>query len=130
MPTRHILIVDDEEHVCEVTKLLVEVAGHQATTVTDGHAALRKLATQHFDALITDMLMPEMDGVELLNELRRRRSPLRFIAMSGGGHIPKESYLKIAHMSGAHALLAKPFNREQLERALAEAFGEKAASKV
>jgi CheY-like chemotaxis protein len=130
MPTRNILIVDDEEHVCAVTKLLVEVAGHQAVTVMDGHAALRELAARPYDAVIIDMLMPEMDGVELLNELRHQHPPLRFIAMSGGGHIPKESYLQIAHMSGAHALLPKPFNREQLERALSQAFGENKTLKV
>lgn len=129
MQSRHILIVDDEEHVCEVTKLLVEVAGHQGTWVPDAPTALRELAARPYDAVIIDMLMPGMDGVELLNELRRRHSPLRFIAMSGGGHIPKESYLQIAHMSGAHALLPKPFNREQLERVLAEAFGEDKAPK-
>ena len=127
MPARRILIVDDEESVCEVTKLLVEMTGNIAVCVNDGAAALREMAAQSYDAVIVDMLMPEMDGVELIHEVRRRVSPPRLIAMSGGGHIPKESYLQIAHMSGADALLPKPFNREQVERALAEAFGESAA---
>lgn len=130
MQSRNILIVDDEAHVCEVTKLLVELAGHQGMWVLDGPTALRELAARPYDAVIIDMLMPGMDGVELLNELRHRHSSLRLIAMSGGGRIPKESYLQIAHMSGAHALLAKPFNREQLEQVLAEAFCETTASKV
>jgi CheY-like chemotaxis protein len=127
MPARRILIVDDEHSVCEVTKLLVEMGGHTAVCVTDAPAALREMAAQPCDAIIIDMLMPEMDGVELINEVRRLRAPPRIIAMSGGGHIPKESYLQIAHMAGAHALLPKPFNREQVERVLAEAFGESVA---
>lgn len=130
MPTHHILIVDDEEHVCAVTRLLVEVAGHKAATAMDGHTALRELAARSYDAVIIDMLMPEMDGVELLNEVRHRHPALVLIAMSGGGQIPKESYLQIARMSGAHALLPKPFSREQLERALTQAFGEKNTVKI
>ncbi len=118
---RRILIVDDEESICEVTKLLVEMAGHTAVCVHDGQSALRELDAGGYEVMIVDMLMPEMDGVELINALRRRSFPVRLIAMSGGGHIPKESYLKIAQMSGAHALLPKPFTRDQLVRALEEA---------
>jgi CheY-like chemotaxis protein len=130
MPARNILIAEDEERVCAATKLLVEVAGHQAMAVMDRHAALRELAARPCDAVIIDMLMPEMDGVEWLNELRHQHTLLRISAISGDGHIPKESYLQIAHMSDAHALLPRPFNREQLERALSQAFGENKTLKV
>lgn len=120
---RHILVVDDEENVRDVTKLLLEMSGHQVTCVEDGQSALRELAENAYDVLIADMLMPDMDGVELLSELKHWDTGVRIIAMSGGGHAPKESYLKIAQMAGAHVLLPKPFNREQLDRAVAEAVG-------
>jgi CheY-like chemotaxis protein len=126
MPPSRILVVDDEENVRDVTRLLLEMSGHAVVCVEDGHGALREIIAHPFDVVITDMLMPEMDGVELVNELKRRHSPLRIIAMSGGGHVPKESYLQIAHLSGAHAVLPKPFNREQLEQALRTALGEPA----
>jgi DNA-binding NtrC family response regulator len=127
MPSHQVLVVDDEAEVRNVTKLLLEMCGHTAISVNDGRAALRALAAGTFDCLLTDMLMPEMDGVELLNELRRRRSPLRIIAMSGGGHVPKESYLQMAKHCGAHVLLPKPFNHTELDAAVRQAFGETAA---
>jgi CheY-like chemotaxis protein len=126
MPPSRILVVDDEENVRDVTRLLLEMSGHTVVCVEDGHGALREISAHPYDVVITDMLMPEMDGVELVNELKRRHSPLRIIAMSGGGHVPKESYLQIAHLSGAHAVLPKPFNRDQLEQALRTALGEPA----
>lgn len=120
---RRILVVDDEDDVRDVTKLLLEMSGHQVTCVPDGQSALRELAENSYDVLIADMLMPDMDGVELLSELKHWDTGVRIVAMSGGGHAPKESYLKIAQMAGANALLPKPFNREQLERAVTEALG-------
>ncbi|MBP6506079.1 MAG: response regulator [Opitutaceae bacterium] len=124
MPARHILVVDDEQNVRDITKLLLEMSGHTVGCAEDGQEALRELAENTYDGVIADMLMPGMDGVELLNELKNWDVPLRVVAMSGGGHAPKESYLKIAQLAGAHALLPKPFNREQLDRAVAEAFRE------
>ncbi|MBK8857689.1 MAG: response regulator [Opitutaceae bacterium] len=124
MPSHHILVVDDEAEVRNVTKLLLEMSGYTAVCVNDGRAALRALPAGKFDCVLTDMLMPEMDGVELLNELRRRHTSLRIVAMSGGGQAPKESYLQMAKHCGAHILLPKPFNREQLDIAIKQAFGE------
>ena len=126
MPSHHILVVDDEAEVRNVTKLLLEMCGHTAVCVADGRAALRALPAGKFDGILTDMLMPEMDGVELLNELRKKKTTLRIVAMSGGGQAPKESYLQMAKHCGAHVLLPKPFNREQLDAAIKQAFGEDA----
>lgn len=118
MPAARILIIDDEQDIRDVARILLEGCGYAVTCAEDGHAALRALDHQSFDVVITDMLMPEMDGVELINELRRRNPAQSIVAMSGGGHAPRESYLQIARLCGAQALLAKPFNREQLIRAV------------
>jgi len=67
-----------------------------------------------FDLVITDMLMPERDGLELIEELRRRYSHVRIIAISGGGRIAPEEYLQIAKGLGANGVLGKPFFPKQL----------------
>ncbi|MBW7893482.1 MAG: response regulator [Opitutaceae bacterium] len=118
MANERILVVDDEEDIRDITRLLLENAGHGVMAVGDGASALVALGEQAFDLVIIDMLMPEMDGVELINELHRRYPEQKILAMSGGGHAPKESYLQIARMCGVQALLAKPFNQGQLVRAV------------
>jgi CheY-like chemotaxis protein len=118
MPNSRILVVDDEEDIRDVARLLLESEGYSVVCVEDGRSAIREVDKQNFDLVITDMLMPEMDGVELINELRRRDPGQPIMAISGGGHAPKESYLQIAHLCGAQVLLAKPFNRDQLVRAV------------
>lgn len=120
MPAPRILIVDDEQDIRDVARILLEGCGYAVKCAEDGQAALQILGQEPFDVVLTDMLMPEMDGVELINELRRRNPAQSIVAMSGGGHAPRESYLQIARLCGAQALLAKPFNREQLVRAVEE----------
>jgi len=109
-----ILVVDDEEDICDIVQLLLENAESEVVGVDNGHKALSLLEKQSFDLVITDMLMPEMDGVELINALRRVNPEQRILAMSAGGHAPRESYLQIAAMYGVNGVLAKPFNRDQL----------------
>lgn len=118
MASSRILVIDDEEDIRDVARLLLESAGYAVVCAEDGRAALREIERSPVDLVITDMLMPEMDGVELINEVRRRNPDQAVVAMSGGGHAPKESYLQIAHLCGAQVLLPKPFNREQLLRAV------------
>ena len=77
MPARHILVVDDEAEVRNVTKLLLEMCGHTAVCVSDGRAALRAIPAGKFDGILTDMLMPEMDGVELDRKSTRLNSSHR-----------------------------------------------------
>ena len=61
--------------------------------------------------MITDLLMPERDGLEFITEIRQKYPDVKIIAMSGGGHIARDSYLRIAKNFGAHCLLEKPFSQ-------------------
>ncbi|MCC6415859.1 MAG: response regulator [Opitutaceae bacterium] len=115
-----ILIVDDEPTVCGITQLLLEDAGCEVVCTTDAMRALGEIEQGEFDLLITDMIMPDMDGVELINSVRRAKPGQRIMAVSGGGHAPRESYLRIASMYGANRVLAKPFNRTELLKAVVE----------
>ena len=129
MTTRKILVIDDEPEVCELTKLLLEHAGHYAVGVTESRQASRLLEQETFDAVITDMLMPDKDGLEIMAELRRKHPAVRIIASSGGGRVSSDSYLRIALHSGAHALLSKPFTHEELLACVEAAFQNAPAAK-
>lgn len=120
--SRKILVIDDETDICDMIKLLLERAGHEVLCMTDGRAALRLLDEQMFDVVITDMLMPDRDGLEIMADLRRKHPGVRIIASSGGGRISSDSYLQIARKSGAHALLAKPFTHKELLTSIDAAF--------
>ena len=122
MTKRKILVIDDEEDICEMTKLLLEKAGHDVTCTTDSRVAARLLKEQPFEAVITDMLMPDKDGLEVMADIRRHHPTVRIIAASGGGRVSSDSYLHIARKSGAHALLSKPFTLPELLSCVETAF--------
>jgi CheY-like chemotaxis protein len=115
-----ILVVDDEAEIRGISQLLLEEAGCNVVCAEGGQQALACMQAQSFDLLITDMLMPEMDGVEFINAVRRVKPEQRIMAMSGGGQAPKESYLQIAAMYGVNGLLPKPFNRVQLLKGISD----------
>jgi CheY-like chemotaxis protein len=110
-----IVVADD---VVEIQQLLHQWLGDLGclvTCVSTGREALRVLRTVHVDMVITDILMPDGDGLEVITELKRAQPSARIIAMSGGGsHLQAAECLKFASGLGAHGVLTKPFNREQL----------------
>jgi CheY-like chemotaxis protein len=110
MKSLAILVVDDHPIMGEVVCEMLEDAGHLVRLASEGHEALRKLSCARFDLLVTDIVMPEMDGIELIGEVRRRYPEIRIIAMSGGGErFPTLDGLTIARRLGAGASLNKPF---------------------
>ena len=123
VPTRplNILVVDDHVIMREVVCEILEDAGHVVHAASDGHEALRQVASHYFDLLVTDIVMPEMDGIELISEVRRRCPDTRIIAMSGGGErFPTNDGLMIAQRVGAGLSLNKPFGSEELLTAVGE----------
>jgi CheY-like chemotaxis protein len=122
MPACSILVVDDEPGIRELLCLMLEAAGHTVTAAEDGLEAPKVLASREIDVVITDLLMPERDGLEFITEIRKKFPKVKIVAMSGGGHIARDSYLRIAKNFGAHVLLEKPFSQagvlEAVETAL------------
>jgi DNA-binding response OmpR family regulator len=91
-------------------RLLLERAGYEVELAQDGARALELQRSQPADVLITDIFMPEKDGLETIERFRREFPGVRIIAMSGGGvHVRGETYLDIASIAGADAVLRKPF---------------------
>ncbi len=93
---------------------MLEQAGHRVVLAADGAAGISYLKKKPFDLVLTDLLMPEMDGMEFITNVRRLQPAARILAMSGGGHISSNEYLKMASRLGAHEVLAKPFTEEKL----------------
>jgi CheY-like chemotaxis protein len=114
MPACSILVVDDEPGIRELLALMLEGAGHTVVAAEDGMQAPKILESQKIDVVITDLLMPERDGLEFITEVRKKHPEVKIIAMSGGGRIARDSYLRIAKNFGAHLLLEKPFSQSSV----------------
>ena len=95
-------------------------AGYRVVTAIDGADASTMLSSIPVDAIVTDLIMPKKDGLQLLMELRKTYPSVRVVVMTGGGHISSEEYLKYARAFGAHAILPKPFTHDQLLDAMAK----------
>jgi len=114
-----ILLVDDEAMLRRTLRAMLERAGHAVIEAEDGAQALRIFARESPDLVITDIVMPNVEGVETIQELRRRDPDLPIIAMSGGGSKGGALFLTIAKEIGATRTLAKPIRQAELMEALA-----------
>jgi CheY-like chemotaxis protein len=111
---RSILVVDDQEDLREILQAKLRAAGYHVVTAGNGREAIAALAGAKFDLVLTDVLMPEQDGVELVIAMRKLPGAPPVIAMSGGGRVAAAEYLRIARGLGAVAIIEKPFSDEQL----------------
>jgi len=101
-----VLVIEDDAQVREYVRLALELHEHQALTADNGRQALAYLDGHAVDAVITDVFMPEMDGIETLAVLRKKFPDMRVVAMSGR---PGVDYLAIARELGVTRTLRKPF---------------------
>jgi DNA-binding response OmpR family regulator len=109
-----ILVIDDDTAVCRVVRELLADDGHEAEEARDGAEGLRRCAADPPDLVITDLVMPNKEGIETIIELRRRFPGVRIIAMSGAGGQSPTTYLAAASALGADAILRKPFRASDL----------------
>lgn len=114
--TPAILVIDDDETLALAVKLMLEAEGYSVTLADDGDMGLRALDQQPFDLVITDIIMPEREGLETILTIGKRYPGLPVIAISGGGRnsAMKSSYLYMAQKMGAASTLQKPFSRGEL----------------
>jgi CheY-like chemotaxis protein len=113
----HILIVDDESQVREKLAVYLSASGHVVHQAADGKAAIRQLERQNFDLVISDIVMPERDGLEVLLYARKHCPETRVLAISAQGN---ELFLKSAKALGACGVLSKPFTLEELGEVVTE----------
>lgn len=117
-----VLLIDDEPMVRKTVQRMLERAGHFVVDAEDGRVGLAQLHKEPFDLVLTDIIMPEIEGLEVLMTARRRSPALAVIAMSGSGHMGKIDPLSFASRLGAAAVLQKPFTYDALLKAIEETF--------
>ena len=115
-----LILVDDDADVRRVYRKVLERSGHEVRVAEDGRQAIALHEHVPADVLITDILMPDMDGIEMLGELRRTHVEIKIIAMSGGERIDAGFYLGLARKLGAARVLAKPVSAADLVQAVSE----------
>ncbi|MFP4379702.1 MAG: response regulator [Candidatus Sumerlaeia bacterium] len=109
-----ILIIDDDESVRDVLEYILTESGHEVEQADDGTTGLDRFHDKRYDLIITDILMPEKEGIEMIREIRQLDPDIRIIAISGGGSLHAEEYLNFAVKFGASATLTKPIDRALL----------------
>jgi len=115
-----ILIIDDESMIRDLLVNILEREGYETITASGGKDGIKIYRENPTDLIITDLLMPEKDGIETIMELRRDFQDVKIIAMSGGGKIDPETYLEIAKTMGAIKTIEKPFNLRELLKTVQE----------
>lgn len=110
-----ILIIDDDRQIRDVMTKWLTIKGHEVIAAKNGNEGLNMLKTEHFELLITDIIMPERDGLEVIMSLSKAAERPRIIAMSGGSaSIDKEMLLSVAGMMKVERVLTKPLDYESL----------------
>ena len=115
-----ILLIDDEEQIRLTIGALLRIAGYDVVVAVDGREGLDLFQRQPFDLVITDVLMPRMDGAETIAALRRLKPGLKVIATYGGGRIAGTTPVATAQRLEADRLLPKPFTVEEIYAAIAD----------
>lgn len=112
MPT--VLVIEDDEGFLTVIRLTLSSEGFRVTTAKNGTEGIKAFDAAKPDLVITDLVMPEMEGIETILALRRRDPQVRIIAMSGGSSAGPAGFLRIAQGVGAMYTLPKPFSTGEL----------------
>ena len=114
------LVIDDEEPVRTMIRDILETQGYVVDDAPNGAVGMDKFRAMPTDVVITDIIMREKGGFEIIWSLRREYPEVKIIAISGGGAIAKSDVLKSAKKMGAHGCLQKPFEAEELIATLKE----------
>lgn len=111
---KRVLLVEPDEELRQTLTLLLSRVGCEVVEAENGRSALIKCQQSIPDLVITEMIMPEMDGVETIIALQKLCPGIKIVAISGGGLNPAETYLKIARILGVGTTLVKPFTPKEL----------------
>jgi DNA-binding response OmpR family regulator len=118
--TSRILIIEDDVQIREMLRQTMEREGYEVVDAPNGKVAMKLQREKPAALIITDLIMPEKEGIETIRELRQDFQDIKIIAISGGGRIGPEEYLDMAKMLGAQRTFAKPIERKVLLDAVRE----------
>lgn len=113
-----VLIVDDEPLVCEALSEVFQLAGHEVLLASNGVEAIKIVNTVSVDVAIIDIVMPEKDGLQTIEELKEIQPELKIIAISGGSRISNVDFLDIAEQLGSARAFYKPLDNHAIIKAV------------
>src|SRR5258708_35983489 len=119
-----VLIIDDDPSIRRLLRGIVEPKGHMVVEADSGRSGIEAFKTLPIDLVLTDIVMPDMDGNQTIIELRRLNPRTRIIAISGGGRARNLTPLQLAKQFGADRILEKPFRRADVQRTIDEVLAE------
>jgi DNA-binding response OmpR family regulator len=115
-----IMVIDDDEVMNSMIIQMLSKAGYEVRGARDGRGGLDLLEMEPFDLIITDIIMPEKEGLETIMTIRKLNKTVPIIAISGGGKIGPDQYLKLAQQFGADYSFQKPFDKGHFLSAVRE----------
>ena len=114
-----ILLIEDDPDALLAIEILLSQLGYQVETARNGREGLKMFRASAPDLVLTDIIMPEVEGIETIIAMRQLRPDAKIVAMSGGGPMNRESLLDMTVKLGATDSLAKPFDDDQLAQVVA-----------
>lgn len=117
---KRILVIEDDEQTRRMLAEMMRRAGYEVLEAPDGRVGVQLFRSESVDLVITDILMPEKDGLETIRDLKRESPDVKIIAISGGGRTGLLDFLPVARQLGASRTFAKPTDRRELLSAVAE----------
>ncbi len=118
--TLRILVIDDDDQIRELIREVLERGGHIVFEADNGNAGIRMVRDETVDVVVTDIIMPDKDGLETITELRKFHPDIGIVAISGGGRRVNRDYLPTAQAFGADRVLYKPFRPQEVVQAVTE----------
>jgi CheY-like chemotaxis protein len=122
-----VLVIDDDVPTRRMLRQALERAGYEVIEAHEGLEGVRHCQEAHVDVVITDILMPDKEGLETIRELRQNFPALKIIAISGGGHQGTLNFLEVATRFGAQSTLQKPFSLRQILETIQALLAEQAS---
>ncbi len=115
-----ILVIDDDVHIRELISIMLEGEGHKVILAEDGILGLKMVEKNKFDLIITDIIMPNQEGLETIVQIKTISPDIKILAISGGGRIGSASYLTLAENFGVDKTLSKPFYHKDFIKCVEE----------
>ncbi len=117
-----IIVIDDDQFIRKSLQRMLEKEGHTVKIAEDGEKGLELVRNEMPDLIIIDIVMPNKEGIETINELLKKYPGIKIIAMSGGGQrLDAAQYLHLALKIGVRATIKKPYERSEMVKLVSEA---------
>jgi len=123
---RSILLIEDDDELREALSSGLRELGYSVVVASDGEEGLKVLKSGPFDLVVSDLVMPNMDGTEAIKKMRQKHPNMGIVAISGGPTLNSPLYLRVAKAMGADRTLIKPFTLKGLAAAIEETLSSRA----